>query len=199
MHLPKANALFPFDRSGRFRSKIVKNSVDSVNLGDDTARDLVKNLVRNLLDSCGHSILGIYGADDCGPTHVTAVISDTNALDIGDNNEILPYLFCKTGLIEFVTKNSVCLAQCMQTVARDCTKATNAKTRAREGLTVNHGVGQTKCFANDTDFVLEEEFDGLYKLKVQILGQTAYVVVGLYCLLALGGLDGLKNVGLTSV
>ena len=49
----------------------------------------------------------------------------------------------------------------------------------REGLAVDHAVRQTQSLAHHADLVLEEELQGLYQCKLQILRQAAHVVVGL--------------------
>ena len=66
------------------------------------------------------------------------------------------------------------------------------------GLTVNHCVGKSKRFTDYSYLVLEEELNGLNKLKLEVLGETAHVVVGLDRLLALSRLDAFENVGVDS-
>ena len=46
-------------------------------------------------------------------------------------------------------------------------------------MTVDHIVGKPQGLADHAHFVLEEQFDGLDQLELQVVGQTAYVVVGL--------------------
>ena len=122
MHLPTANALFPFDSSNRLRRQIVENSVDAVDLGGDALGYLMENRVGDLLDGGAHSVLGVYGADDRGPALVAALVLNAYRLDVGDNNEILPYLLGKAALIKLVAEDSVCLAESCESVTGDSTE-----------------------------------------------------------------------------
>ena len=133
--------LFPLNRSCRLRSEVVENAVDACDLGGDTGGDLVKDRVGDLLDGGGHGILGVYGADDSGPSLISAFVLDTNALHVGNNNKVLPHLFCKTVLVELVAENCVCLAKSRKPVTCDSAKASYAKTGTGEGLTVTVLVG----------------------------------------------------------
>ena len=161
----------------------------------DAVGDLVENLVGDLLDGGGHGVGGVDGADDGGPALVAALVLDADGLDVGHGDEVLPDLLSQAALVELVTQDGVGLAQGLQTVAGDGTQAADTQAGAGEGLTVDHGVGQAQSLADHTDLVLEQQLDGLHQLEVQILGQTAHVVVGLDGLLALGSLLGLQDVG----
>ena len=85
----------------------------------------------------------------------------------------------ETVLGELLAKDRVGLADCFQSVACDRAGAAYAETRARERLTVNHACGKTELSADHTDFVLEEDLDGLYELETgsDIFRKTACVVV----------------------
>ena len=152
---------FPLDGAGGLGREVVQYAVDALDLVRDTSDDLVQNGVGDLLDGGGHCVLGIDGADDGGPALVAAVVLHTDALDVGDGDEILPGLFCKAALVELIAQDGICLAQGVQTVARDGAKATDTKTGAGERLTVNHSVGKTKCLADHAHLVLEKELEGL--------------------------------------
>ena len=181
--------LFPLDGADRLGSEIKKHTVDAFYFGGDSVYDLMEHRVGDLLDGGGHGVLGVYGADDRGPTLISAVILYADRLDVGDNDEILPYLFCKTADIEFLAEDRVCFAECVQTVTGDRTEATNAKSGAGEGLTVDHSVGKTERFANYSYFVFEKKFNGLNEFKLKVIGKTAYVVVRLNSLFAFGLLN----------
>ena len=164
----------------------------------DAVGDLVKNIIGDFFDSSGHSILSVYCADNCRPTFVAAFILNANALDIGNSDEILPYLFSKTVKVKLFTKNSICLTESVESVSGDSAKTSYAKTGAGEGLTVNHSVGKTESLANYANLILEEKLNGFNKLKGKILGKTANVVVRLNSLLALCLLNALKDIGIDS-
>ena len=155
----------------------------------------MKDCVGYLLDGGCHCVLGVYGADYRGPALVAAVVLYSYRLDVGDYYEILPYLLCKARFVELVAENCISLAERFKSVAGDSTEATNAKTGAGEGLTVNHTVRKSKCLADNANLVLVKELYGLDKLKVEVLGKSANVVVRLDCLLALCLLDALEYIG----
>ena len=179
-------------------SDIIEDSVDAFDLGCDSGADLMEHCVGDLFDCGGHSVLCIYGADDRRPALVAAVVLNTNTLDVGDNYEILPYLFVKAANVKFLAEDSVCLAERMETVTGNSAEASYSKSGTGEGLTVYHCMGKTEGFSNNSYLVLKEQLNGLDKLKLKILGKSAYVVVGLDCLLALGLLYALENFGVDS-
>ena len=113
----------------------------------------MENGIGDLLDSSGHSVFRIYGANDSGPAFVTAFVLNSNALNVGNNNEELPNLFGKTVLIEFIAKNRICFSERFKSVASDSSKATNSKSGTGEGLTVNHIMRKTERITNYTYFV----------------------------------------------
>ena len=157
MVLLRQGLLFPLNGAGRLGCKIVKYAVDAFYFVNDSVRDLMENCIGDLFDGSSHSVLGVDGADDCGPTFVTAFFFYANALDIGNGNEVLPYGLCKTAVVEFFAENGVCFTECVESVAGDGTEATNAETGTGEGLTVNHCGGKTESSADYADFVLVEE------------------------------------------
>ena len=187
--------LLPLDGADGLGGQVHQNTVDALDLVGDAVGDLVQDLVGDLLDGGGHGIGGVDGTDDGGPALVAALVLDTDGLDVGHGDEVLPDLLGQAALVELLTQDGIGLTQGLQTVTGDGTQAADTQAGAGEGLTVDHGVGQAQSLADHTDLVLEQQLDGLHQLEVQILGQTAHVVVGLDGLLALGGLLGLQNVG----
>ena len=187
--------LFPFDRSDGLRREIHQNAVDALNLMGDAVGDVVQQRVGDLLDGGGHGVLGVDGADDGRPALVAALVLHADALDVGHGDEVLPDLLVQAVLLELFAQDGVSLAQRLQTVAGDGAEAADAEARARERLTIDHAVRQAEGLADHADLVLEEELEGLDQLELQILRQTADVVMGLDSLLSLGSLDGLEDVG----
>ena len=187
--------LFPLNSTHGLGGQVVEDAVDALDLAGDALGDLVQHLVGDLLDGGGHGVGGVDGADDGGPALVAALVAHADRLDVGHGDEVLPDLTGQTALVELVAQDGVGLTQGLQTVTGDGTQAADTQTGAGEGLTVDHGMGQTQSLADHTDFVLEQQLDGLNQLKLQILGQTANIMVGLNSLLAFCSLDGLQNVG----
>ena len=83
--------LFPLDRSGGLGGYIVADAVDALDLGDDTAGDLIEHGVFDRLDLGGHSVDGIDGADDYGIFKAANTVSYANRASIRNESEILPY------------------------------------------------------------------------------------------------------------
>ena len=125
--------LFPLDGADGLGSQIQQDTVDTFHLVSDPVGDLVQDLVGDLFDGSAHSVLGVDSADDSGPAFVAALVTDTNALDVGNSNEVLPYLLSQAALIELITQDSVCLAQSFQTVAGDGTQAADTPAGAGKG------------------------------------------------------------------
>ena len=135
--------LFPLDGADGLGSEVHKYTVDTFYLFGDAVGDFVEDCVGNLLNSGSHSVLGVDGKDDGGPALIAALVLYADTFDIGDDNEILPYLFGKAALIKLISEDCIGLTECCQTVTGNRAKATDAKTGARERLTVNHCMGQT--------------------------------------------------------
>ena len=154
----------------------------------------MENCVRNFLDCCAHCVSCIYCTNDCRPALVTAFVLNTNALDVRNCNEVLPYGFVKTCDIELLTKNCISLTKCVESISCDSAKASYTKTRTWEWLTVNHRVWKTECLAYNSNLVLKEKLNRLNKLELKVVRKTANVVVRLNCLLALCLLYAFKNV-----
>ena len=132
-----------------------------------------------MLDSRCHSVLCVDGTDDCRPLPCTLTIFDTCGLEIRNDREVLPYLACKTGLLELLAKNRVGLAESGKTVTCDRAYAADTKTRARERLTIDHVVRQTELMTYDADFILEEQLDRLNELELDLFRKTADIVMRL--------------------
>ena len=126
----RANASLPLNRSDRLWCKVKEYAVDAGYLVGDALCDLVKHGVGDLLYRCGHSVNGVNGADDSGPSLVSLVILYANALNVGHCDKVLPYFFGKAALVKFLAQNCISLAQCCKAVTRDSTEATNAKAGA---------------------------------------------------------------------
>ena len=118
--------LFPLDRSRGLRGNIVKHVVDALDLACDARGDLCEHVVGDGLDGRAHRVLGVDGADDRRPALVSGIVLNANALDVGDNDKILPYLLGKSANIEFLAEYRVCLAERVETVAGDRAKASYA-------------------------------------------------------------------------
>ena len=132
-----------------------------------------------LLDRSGHGIHRIHGAQDHRPIVRAGIVVHTHRLEVGNHRKVLPNLLIQTGQLELLAQDGIGLTQRLQTIARDGTQAAHTQTRTREGLTINHIVRQTQLYTTGTHLILEELTQRLHEGKLQILRQTAHVVVRL--------------------
>ena len=130
-----------------------------------------------MFDGCSHSVNSVNGTDDYRPFEGTSVVTNTYRFEVRNNGEVLPYGFVKTSISKFFTKDCVSFANCFQTVTSNCTKATNAKARTRERLTIYHMVRQAKFYAASANFVFEQLTQGFNQFKLQVFRETANIVV----------------------
>ena len=64
----------------------------------------MQNVVGDLFDGGGHGVSGVDGADDCGPTLVAAVILNADGFNVGNSDEVLPRLLCKSADVKLLAK-----------------------------------------------------------------------------------------------
>ena len=142
----------------------------------------------NVLDRGGHGVAGIDGAEDDRPRIAPLPVGHAGGFEVRNNGEILPHLTGEPRLRELLTQNGIRLAHGLQAVTGDGTDTADTEAGAGERLAVDHGIGQTERLADHAHLVLEQKAQRLDKLKLQVLRQTADIVVAL---------DGaaLQNVG----
>ena len=138
----------------------------------------------------GHDIDGVDAADDAGPVVGALALAHAGGAEIGHDGKVLPN--GQAGLVDLLTHDGVGLAQRLKTVAGDDTEAADTQAGAGERLALDHVLGQTELTAHDAHLVLVQQLNGLAELKLQVLGQTAHIVMGLHAVLRLQdvGVDG---------
>ena len=181
-------ALFPLDRRAGLGGEIEEHAVDAVYLVGDAVGDVLKERERNVLYGGGHRVGGVDRAENDGISKGALAVFHADGLEVRNDGEILPNLALKTVFRELLAEDRVGLADAFKTVAGDRAEAADAQSGAGERLTEYHVVGQAQRLADDAYFVLEKELDRLDQLKLQVLRQTADVVVRLDAV-------GLKDVG----
>ena len=179
------SSLFVLNRCRGLGGEVVEDAVDAGDLGDDALDEVVDQGIGQVLDSDFHDVGGVDGADDAGPVKGALAVLDAGGLEVRNDGKVLPYLALETVLGKLLAEDGVGLADCSEAVAGDGAGATDAQAGAGEGLAVNHAGGKAEGSADFADFVLEEGEDGLYQLKLEILGKAACIVVGLDAGLAL--------------
>ena len=178
-------ALFPLNGRGRLGAEVVEDAADAGDLGLHAARNGLEKLPVKTGNARGHGVGGVHSADDDRPELGALAVHDAGGADVGDDREVLPDLRVHAGLCELLAEDGVGLTHGGETVAGDRADAPDAEAGAGERLTPHHAVRQTERLADLTDLVLEEVLHRLNKLKAELFGQTADVVVGLDALVAL--------------
>jgi len=82
--------LLPLDGRGRLGGHVVHHAVHAVYLVDDAAGDLADHVVGQLRPVRGHGVGGLDDAHDDRALVGTLVSHDADALDVGQNREVLP-------------------------------------------------------------------------------------------------------------
>ena len=115
------------------------------------------------------------------PFLTALAVLDAGGLEVRNDGEVLPYFALEAVLGELFAEDRVGFADCFESVAGDRAGAANAETRTRERLAVNHACGKAELSADHTDFVLEEDLDGLNELETgsDVFRKAACVVVRL--------------------
>ena len=171
--------LFPLDGGAGLRGQVEEDAVHALDLARDAVRDMLQQGEGDVLDGGGHGVPGVDGAQDDGPALGALAVRDADGLEVRNSGEVLPHLALQAVLRELFAQDGVRFAHSFEAVAGDRAQTSYAQTRTRERLTEDHAVGQTQRLAHDSDLVLEQQLDGLDQLELQILGQTAHVVVRL--------------------
>ena len=172
--------------------EVEEDAVDVLYLACDALGDVLQQLEGYVLHRSGHGVLGVDSADDDGVSEGALAVLDAYRLEVRHGGEVLPNLALETVLRELLAQDSVALADGFEPVAGDRAQAANAQAGAGERLTIDHAVRQTESLADYSDLVLEQQLDRLYQLELQILGQTADVVMSLYAVVRFEdvGIDG---------
>ncbi len=144
-----------------------------------------QQLVRDLLDAGFDRICRIDSTDNNEPVKGTLAVTDTCALEVRYDREVLPYLTLQTVLLELFTQDRITLTDCLKTFSGDRTGCANSQSRARERLTVYHVVGKTESLTYNSYFILVEEFYRFYQLHLHLFGKTADIVMCLNTLFTL--------------
>ena len=179
------SGLFPLDGPGGLRGQVVKDAVHARDLMGDAVGDMLQKGKGHLLDGGRHGIAGVDRTNHDRPVIAALPVTDAGRPEVGHDGEVLPDLSGQTVLCKFLAQDGVGLSDGLKPVPRDGPDTAYAKARAREGLTVDHPVRQAKFAADDADLVLEEDADRLDQFKVQIIRQSAGIVVRLDAAFAL--------------
>ena len=152
---------------------------------------MLEKLKRYILDSSCHCVLGVDSADYDRIRECTLAVLYADGPEIRNHGEVLPYLALKTVLCKFLTEDRIRFSYSFKSVTGYRTEAAHTESWTGERLTVYHVVGKTESFSDNSYLVLEEQLYGFNKLKIDILGKTADIVMSLYAV-------AFENIGIYS-
>ena len=171
--------LFVLDRRDGFAAEIVENAVHAFYFCEDPVADAEQQLIGDLFDGGRCRIYGVHCADDYHPVVGTFAVLDAGGLEVRNYGEVLPYLAGQTCSGELLAQDRVGLAYGLETVAGDGACAAHSEAGTGERLAIDHICGKTERGTHASDLILEEKLDGLDQFKIQLLGKSAHVMMGL--------------------
>ena len=192
---PSRRRLLPLDRAGRLAGDVEHDAVDLAQLADHARGDRLQQVVRQACPVGGHRVVAGDGADHDDVPVGALVALNADGADVGEHAERLPELAVEAGLADLILEDVVGLAQHVQALLRRfASHHADRETGPREGLAPDEAFGQSELGADRADLVLEERAQRLDQLELQVVGETADVVVGLDRRRA-GAATGLDHVG----
>ena len=183
-----AKTLFPLNCGRWLRRYVVAHAVGSRNFSNDTAGNLSQHIVGELCPVSGHCIARLNSAQDDGALIRALVTHNANALDVGQNREVLPTAMLAVAFarfleqtlvvcVQFFANNGIGILENLKLFGAYCANDANSQTGAREGLAVNDVCGQAKGSAQCANLVLEEVVKRLNKVEVNTFREGDEVVV----------------------
>ena len=139
--------LFPFDGSAGLGSEVIEHTVDIFDLRGDAFGDVLEQCKGNVLHRGGHCVGGVDGTDDDGISECALAVLYADRFEIRHSGEVLPDLAFQTVFGKFLTENGVGFPDSLEAVTGDSAEAADTESGPREGLTVDHVVGQTESLA----------------------------------------------------
>jgi hypothetical protein len=173
------NFLLELDSSRRLLSDIIKHSADTVDLVDDTGRDLAEELSVKVEPVSGHVVGGGDGTEGNALVVDTLVSHDTDGADGEKGGVSLGDLAVETGGHDLRDEDVVGLAGNADLVGGDLSDDTDGNSGTGEGVTPDKLLWDSEVGSHDANLVLEELTKGLDNLELHVGGETSNVVVGL--------------------
>ena len=159
---------------------------------DDTNRDFLQNIPRNLGEVSCHAINRSDSANRNCVVVSPAVAHDTNRSDSSINSKVLPDVAVKTSFGDFFAENSIRFADSFQFFLSDFSHDTNSKSWSWEWLAPDNFIRHTKLGTQSTHFILVERVQWLNQLKPHVFRKTTNIMVRFNSLSSVG--TGFDNV-----
>ena len=151
----------PLDRGRRLGGNVIHDSVDALDLIDNSGRHPVQHLVGDAGPVGGHKVTGGDGAQGQGVVIGPAVAHDTHGAGIGEHCKILADILVLTGGRDLLPVDGVGLPEYVQLGLGQVSNDPDGQSRAREGLAHDQILRQSQLTAQLPHLVLEEQVQRL--------------------------------------
>src|ERR1700738_4549196 len=179
LSIPRYSPSLPLDCARRFRGHVVDDTIDALDLVDDAGCHVSDEFHLERVEIGRHTVCRGYRAQ-CHDMVVSAKVSHhAHAAHRQQHRKRLPDVVIEPRAPDLFDEDLVGKPQDVELLARDLARATDRKTRAREGMPADESLGEAELAAEHADFVLEQLAQGLDELHVHPLWQASNIVVRL--------------------
>lgn len=165
------NFSLPLDGGRRLAAHVVGHAGDAGDLVDDAVGDLLQQLVGQVRPAGGHEVDGLHGAQRDHPLVAAAVADHAHGLHRQEDGEGLAGLVVPAGVVQLLDEDGVGLAQDVGVLLLHLAEDAHAQARPREGVTVDHVVGQAELDAELAHLVLEQLAQHSTSLSFMVSGR----------------------------
>ena len=145
----------------------------------DAVAHAIEDVVGHAVPVGGHAVGAGDGADG-GDVFVGAFVThDADGFDGGEDDQGLPDFAGEAGAVHFFAHDEVGFLVDAHLLGGDVAEDTNCQAWAWEWLAPNDAIRQAEFSTDGTNFVFEEETEGLDEVEAEVLRQAPYVVVAL--------------------
>src|SRR5690554_1391437 len=176
--LPDAGS-FPLDGGRRLAGNIVGDPGDTADFIDDPVGHLLQELVGQMRPASGHEVDGFHCTQGDHPFVATGIANHAHRLDRQEHGKGLTGLVIQVGLAQLLDEDVVGVAQDVGVLLAYLGEDAHTQPRTREGVTVDHVIGQAQFQTYLAYLVLEQFAQRLDQFEGHVFGQTTDVVVGL--------------------
>ncbi len=154
--LLKGGALFPFDGCRGLGRDVVEDAVDAFDFVEDLVADFSQEAVGQFHPVGCHGVFRDDGAEVGGEFVGTFVAFDSDGFDGDEAGVGLPDFVVPAVLLELANEDGIAIADDVEAVFGDGSRATYGKAGAGEGMAPQDVVLNAEGGSEGTDFVLEE-------------------------------------------